>query len=288
MQASQIANRVELKNILLATDLSPAANNALLYAACLARQHGSTLFAVHAVHPDAYPFQLPETWPQTAQAEEEVREIAKREMEKLLRGIPHQLIFQRGPIWRIISRLVDTKEIDLLVLGTRGRTGIAKMLMGSVAEQIFRQATCPVLTVGPAVCVTMHSRPCLKRILYPTDFSSESLAAAPLAISLARENDAQLILLHSGCDAETKAAMRSVLGDIVPVGSGLTKPPICIVTQGSSAENILDVAAQELVDLIVLGVRSADWRLMPQVHFANSTAYQVATQAACPVLTVRG
>jgi nucleotide-binding universal stress UspA family protein len=287
MQTLQLANPVTLKNILLATDFSPTANNALLYAALLAEQNGSTLFAVHIIHPDVYPFQLGETWPQTAMAEEEVRNKAKRDIEKVLHGVPHEIIFERGPIWRTISSVIDRKEIDLLVIGTHGRTGISKMLMGSVAEQIFRQACCPVLTVGPAVCITPKTCPTLKRILYATDFSAESLAAAPFAVSLARQNDAILTLLHCSCKSEDKAALRDSLRDIVPMGASLTKSPTCIVVGGSPVQQILEIADEELVDLIVLGVRCANWRLKAETHFASSTTYQVATQATCPVLTVR-
>lgn len=287
MHTLQTASPVTLKNVLLATDLSPAANNALLYAASVAEKHESTLWVIHVIHPDIYPFQLPETWPQTAQAEEQVREMARNEIEKRLRGIRHGLIFERGPIWRTISRVIDKKEVDLLVVGTHGRTGISKMVMGSVAEQILRQACCPVLTVGPSVCIPPHTRPTLKRVLYPTDFSPESLTAAPFAISFARENSAQLILLHCAGGTEDKQALHASLRDIVPPDAGLVKPPMCMVTCGSPAKNILEVADQEMVDLIVLGVRCANWRLKAETHFANSSTYEIAIGAVCPVLTVR-
>jgi nucleotide-binding universal stress UspA family protein len=287
MQTLQVTNSVALKNILVATDLSPTANHALLYAAWLAKQNGSTLFAVHVIPPSVYPFQLGETWPQTAMAEEGIRNQRKREMQKVLRGIPHEIILERGPIWRIISRLIDKKEIDLLVIGTHGRTGISKMVMGSVAEQIFRQACCPVLTVGPAVSITPETCPTVKAILYATDFSAESLAAAPFAVSLARQNNAALTLLHCSCGSEDEAALRDALRDIVPMGAGLTKSPTCIVVGGSHVQKILEITDQEMVDLIVLGVHCANWRLKAETHFATSTAYQIATQAPCPVLTVR-
>jgi len=282
------ANRtVAFNNILLATDLSPTAENALCYAAWLARRCGATLFAVHAVRPDVYPFQLPETWPQTAAAEEGLRQIARQKMEALLCGLPHQLIFERGPIWPTISRMIEAKEIDLLVLGTHGRSGFSKVLMGSVAEQMFRRASCPVLTVGPAVCVPASGCRNLETILYATDFSSESLAAAPLAISFARENHAQLILLHCASHGEEAMALLDSLRDVVPLGAGLAKPPAAIVAGGSHRETILRMADQEQADLIVLGVHSSKWRLMSETHFVNSTAYQIATRANCPVLSVR-
>jgi len=174
------------------------------------------------------------------------------------------------------------------VVGTHGRSGFSKMLMGSVAEQIFRRASCPVLTVGPAVCIPASGCCDLETILYATDFSSESLAAAPLAISFARENHAQLILLHCVSNSEDESALLDSLRDVVPIGAGLTKPPACIVAGGPHQDAILKIAALEQADLVVLGVHSSNWRLMSETHFVNSTAYQIATQANCPVLTVRG
>lgn len=287
MQTVTAVKPVDLKHILISTDLSPGARNALLYAAYIARGHGSKLFVVHVIHPEVYPFQLADTWPLMADAEAQMRHEAKQMIERTLQAIPHEMIFQRGSIWKTLSSIIERREIDLLVLGTHGRTGLAKLMMGSVAEEVFRQAACPVLTVGPCVCTTPQTDITPKRILYATDFSVESLAAAPFAVSFARENHAQLILLHCTRRSEDKEALRDSLRDVVPIGSGLTKPPVCMVTGGPHAETILDIASQELVDLIVLGVRSAGWRLLPETHFVNSTAYQVAVQASCPVLTVR-
>jgi nucleotide-binding universal stress UspA family protein len=287
MEPLHVPNHVALKNILLATDLSPGATNALFYARCIAQQYGSTLFVVHVMHPDVYPFQLPETWPLMRESERERRQVARRDIEKTLRGVQHEIICRDGPVWEALSSVIESKEIDLVVLGTHGRTGMTKALMGSVAEQIFRQAACPVLTVGPSVCITPETQVCMKKILFATDFSPESLAAAAFAISFARENGAELILLHRSNHSEDADAMWAALRDIVPLGTRLQQPPLCLLTGGPVAESILDVAGRELVDLIVLGVQAANWRLIPETHFTNSMAYQVVTQASCPVLTIR-
>ena len=110
--------------------------------------------------------------------------------------IRHKTLIRKGDISKELSRIVDDERINLIVLGTHGRAGISKVLMGSVAEEIFRQATCPVLTVGPSVCGEPDVAVEMRTILYPTDFSSESLAAAPYAISMAQEHQARLYLLH--------------------------------------------------------------------------------------------
>ena len=100
----------------------------------------------------------------------------------------HEIIFRTGDVWNIIGEIIRTKEIDLLVLSTHGRTGVDRVLFGSVAEKLFRKATCPVLTVGPRVASKLKNSGLLSQILYSTDFQPVSLAAAPLASSLAEEH----------------------------------------------------------------------------------------------------
>lgn len=99
-------------------------------------------------------------------------------------------------MWPEVARTIEDCGIDLIVLGTRGRTGAQKFLLGSVAEEIFRRSSVPVLTTGPHVRTGNHNGARFHRILFATDFKDESLAAAPYAISLAQEHQARLILLH--------------------------------------------------------------------------------------------
>jgi nucleotide-binding universal stress UspA family protein len=279
---------LKLKNMLFATDLSPASRKALPYATELARRYCATVYAAHVIRQDVYPFELSYTWPLMAEAEEHFRGTAKQELEKALQGISHELIFEEGQIWPTLSEILHKKRIDLLVLGTHGRSGIGKVMMGSVAEQLFRQATCPVLTVGPGVRPTTDAPVALNRILYATDFSLESLAAAQCAISLAKENHARLILLHCVHRSKDLEPMLHALRQIVPFGVDLLYPPNCIVECGSPGDQILQVSEQHGVDAIILGIRSANWRVTAATRFADSTAYKIVTKAACPVLTVRG
>lgn len=279
---------LKLKNMLFATDLSPASRKALPYATELARRYRATLYAVHVIRQDVYPFELPYMWPLLAEAEEQFRETAKQELENALQSISHELIFEEGAIWPTLSKIIHKNKMDLLVLGTHGRSGIGKALMGSVAEEVFRQATCPVLTIGPCVRPPTGDPIALNRILYATDFSRQSLAAAKYAISLATENRARLILLHCIHRSEDLEPMLQALRQVVPLGVDLLYAPNCIVERASPRDEILKVSEQYGADVIVLGVRSANWRLTAATRFADSTAYQIVTKAACPVLTVRG
>jgi len=200
-------------------------------------------------------------------------------------------VFLEGDVWKNLAESIQAKHIDLLVLGTHGRTGVEKVLAGSVAEQVFRSAACPVLTVGPAVVSkATKGRPAkLDRILYATDFSPESLAAARYAISLAKEYRAELTLMHSNQDAEPGHINSEfqTLQDVIPLGTQLEVKPRCTVERGTPVDSILGVAARDNPDLIVLGVRSTDGRIALGTRFMQSIAYQIVVRASCPVLTIR-
>ena len=119
--------------------------------------------------------------------------------------------------------------------GTHGRSGIGKLLLGSVAETIFRHAGCPVLTVGPAVSGEPRSIVELHEILFATDFSESSLAALPYAISLAQQDRARLYLLHvlQQSTAASELFWVSRLRDLVPPTIELGCAPKSFIQYGS-------------------------------------------------------
>jgi nucleotide-binding universal stress UspA family protein len=288
MKPSVSTNQLKLKNILYATDLSFAAEKALPFALEIARRYGSRMYAVHAIQPDVYPLVPPPAWPKMAEQEEVFRQESKKELEGLLQTVPHEIIFRAGKVWEILSEVIREKQIDLIVLSTHGRTGFDKVLFGSVAEEIFRKAKGPVLTVGPGVSSKPRQNAEMNSILYATDFSPDSLAGAPYAIFFAREHRAQLILLHCPPSDGDVPTLRHALRDVVPFGAELRCEPECIVEHGTPANKILEVSEGRSPDLIVLGVHGAEGHLGGSTHFARSGAYKVITQAKCPVLTVRG
>jgi nucleotide-binding universal stress UspA family protein len=292
LQQQVVSARVPLKNVLYATDFSGHSNAALPYALSIARKYGSKVFAVHVVSLSPFPSSSP-TIAWQALASQAVRE-AKEAMTKLepqLEGIPHKVLIRKGDIWKELSRIVDEERIDLIVVGTHGRAGVSKVLMGSVAERIFRQAPCPVLTVGPNVCGEPDVAAEMRTILYATDFSSESLAAAPHAISMAQEHQARLYLLHvteGPVDKTTEGSLRERLLDLIPQEAELWCEPKAYVDFGSASEKILGLGEELALDLIVLGVKPTPRLVGASRHLATPTAYQVVTGAICPVLTVRG
>src|ERR1700688_1028253 len=198
MKAVQARSRIALKNILFATDFSSAANAAAPFAMQLAKNYGAKVYGLHVSLFDDYTSAAPEAWAMMAEAREKQAQESARQLNEQLAGIEHEVLLSEGNIWEVVSEVIKQKEIDLIVLGTRGRTGLGKALLGSVAEQILRQAPCPVLTVGPHVNLWSDEYAKMREILYATDLEADFPIAAPYAVSLAQENQAQLALLSVG------------------------------------------------------------------------------------------
>jgi nucleotide-binding universal stress UspA family protein len=280
-------SRVAFHKILFATDLSTAAEKALPYAMEIARRYGAMLYVVHAIAHTGYPYAPVAAWPALEQEEARFRLEARQRLEHRLEGMPHETEFVAGRVLSVLRDTIDEKQIDLLVIGTHGRTGVDKVVLGSIAESIFREAACPVLTVGPRAGNDSHSLAELSRILYATDFSAESLIAAPYAISLAREHRAQLILLNCLEEGGDARSMLETLRELVPYGADLRCDPICVAEQGSHGDKIPQACEAHGADIVVLGVAIAKQRLAWQPHFHRSALYKIVTHCTCPVLTVR-
>jgi len=145
--------KVSLTKIMVMTDFSDVSDSALQYGLAIARRYDARIYLTHIISPDAYQLAEPGVAEMTYQKMRQAAEqgIADLLVSGRLRGVPHEVLLQDGNIWLTVERLVRQHEIDLVVTGTHGRGNMKKMLIGSVAEEIFRQADCPVLTVGPRV-----------------------------------------------------------------------------------------------------------------------------------------
>ena len=298
MVNAEVGTRIALKNILYLTDFSEPSEAALPFATSVAREYGAKVYALHVVIPAAYTYTTPEVTAVAIEAQEDTAKLNMQRLEAQLTGLPHESILERATgIWPALEQAVKDYAIDLIVLGTHGRTGAQKLLLGSAAEEIFRRSRVPVLTIGPREHHGAHKSAKFRRVLFPTDFTPESLAAAPYAISMAQENEARLILLHVAKELDTRPtdpaaedAMSNLLfqlHEIVPASA----EPWCrleaVVQFGNPAEQILKVAKERDADLIVLGVRDPGPFMGAATHLERNTAHKVVVHAACPVLTVR-
>lgn len=298
MKAATAVSRVSFRNVLFLTDFSEPSEAALPFAIGIARAYGSKTFVLHVLQPDPLLYSTP---PSIALVQEAQEDTAKAGMERLaaqLAGLPHEGILEWGAgVWPSVEQTLKSSDIDLIVVGTHGRTGAERLLLGSVAEEIFRRSPVPVLTVGPTVHNGVHGGARFHSVLFATDFSSHSLAALPYALSLAQENQARLTLFHvlphnqmsiSSLNQTAMAAALSKLKELVPEGTDSWCQPETLVETGDPSSRILEMATRQRADLIVLGVRSAAEALGAATHLGRATAHKVVAHAPCPVLTVRG
>lgn len=291
------ARPATIRNILFATDFSPCSEAALPLALALAKRYDAALFPTHVLPPEPH-YELP------LEPEPVAMNIRKQEARSkfdallasgVLNGVIHEPILRCGELWETIQDVISSRAIDLIVCGTHGRQGLQKLMLGSVAEKIFRLAACPVLTAGPHA--KLHAGD-IGHILYATDFTTQSLAAFPYAYSLAERECARLTLVHvvqpappaidavilPSVDAEIAADAEKQLRELVDTYPALPVPPEVLVVNGP-VKMILEVAAQRNTAIIVMGVRH---KAAIATHFPWSVADAIVCNATCPVLTVRG
>jgi nucleotide-binding universal stress UspA family protein len=299
MKSMQLGTRIALKNILFLTDFSDASDAALPFALSVARGYGATVHALNVLILKPYTYETPDLVEPAIEAQEECAENSMRRLEAQMTGTEHDAHIVRGiSVWPIVQEVIGQCAADMLVVGTHGRTGAQKLLLGSVAEEIFRNSEVPVMTIGPEVRSSTHTAARFRRILFATDFREESKAGIPYAISLAQENQAELVLLHvipdrkeqeSPLPKETSVAnAMHELYELIPRDAELWCRPEPTVRYGHAAETILKTATEHDADLIVLGVRGAAGHLGAAIHLERAVAHKVVAHAKCPVLTVRG
>ena len=268
MPTLELEKSVTFENIVAATDFSEVSARAVECATTIAADNHAQLFLLHAAPPSPrLPIPLDPLSGSLDRELAEVREnLTKLSSSDSFRGLRHEEIVQRGSIGDLVEEIVRDKRADLLVLGTHGRTGIKKLVLGSVAEEIFRRAACPVLTVGPLAAPTRQ----IRRVLFATDFGDSSVHALPYAVDFANRDGGELILLHLSrpvpieyvgpawypssdfIDREEMDKKEFVpkLMALLPSRDGLKCNVQYVVDVHYAAEGIVSIAKERSVDLI--------------------------------------
>jgi nucleotide-binding universal stress UspA family protein len=291
-----------LNRILCPIDFSEPSRHAWQHALTLARWYGATLTALHVFQTVAVMDQPPVvmTGADRDRLLERLREFTSRAPD----GVHVDVRVQAAAdVHREILHQADRIDADLIVIGSHGRSGFGRLLLGSVTEQVLAAATCTTLVV-PSLAQDAHPGrpPALRRILCPVDFSETSLRALTYATTLAEEADAALILLHAvesttgvletpdAAVFETyvvrdaaRSAARARLEALVPAEVRTYCRVEIEVTEGPASSEILGAAMERGADLIVMGTqgRSPLGRLL-----FGSNAARVIRRARCPVMVV--
>jgi nucleotide-binding universal stress UspA family protein len=298
MQTLTVSKRTTLKNILFLTDFSEPSVTALPFAAMIARAYGAKVTALHVLVPSVYTYMTPEVGASLLDVEADVAKTEMSCVEASLMGLPRETMIERNiGVWPVLSKRLEEGDIDLIVMGTHGRTGLNKAVFGSSAEEVFRRSNVPVLTIGPAVRMGGHNGGRFHCVLFATDFNAVSNTAASYAASLAQENHSRLVLLHVLPAPKPGKANKAVelsvaealhrVENLLPPDAELWCRPEPMVEHGKPGAQILAVADRCGADLIVLGVRGMDTLSGIATRVERATAYEVAAHAHCPVLTVR-
>ena len=301
---------MRINRILCPVDFSDFSRRALDYAVAVARWYAARITALY-VHPIGIPSAA--MAPGAPMVIEPVvlsavdRGLLLKELHAFVdaeraAGVGIDVELTEGNVWREVAARADAGPADLLVLGTHGRTGFERLVLGSVTEKLLRKVRCPVLTVPAAAPAAVPVAPAVfTRIVCGTDFSEASLRALEWALSLAQEADASLTLVHAldfsgfpGVDGmpvlpqddyrlsyERWAAerMKAIVPQAVREYCRIDE----IVATGRPHQQLLQIAAERESDLIVLG--SAGHGPIERA-FIGSTVQHVVRAARCPVLTV--
>lgn len=286
-------HRLSFKRILAATDLSKESLTHLILAARMAKQSHARLYVLYSVLPElSYADGIAGLTPELDRMNVE---HARKRLDEYVSGVPllrtikYEDIVMYGEPGSAIQETVQAKKIDLVVVGSHGRSGLNKLAVGSVAESVIRSMHSPVLVAGPR-CSKVQ-RP-LRSVLFASDLHVDSLRAAQYAASIAQDRNATLISAHViSLDDLTEPRDRMPakqyairqLRQLVPVDAEERCRLQFEVEIGDVAKEILKMATDKKVDLIVLGAR-------PSAAMADHAPWakisQIIRDAACPVLVV--
>jgi nucleotide-binding universal stress UspA family protein len=304
---------VEFKHILCPVDFSDFSRRALQYAVAFARWYDSdvTVFHSYGTPMSAGPlggYPEPLALEALAPSPQELRQQVLAELRNFADavnapGVSIHIDASAGRTVQGILAEARTLAADLVVVGTHGRGGLDRLVLGSVTEKVLRKALCPVLSVPPPASGAPEVLALLERILCPVDFSDASLKALVYALSLAQEADAQLLAMHvveglpmwdeqvvdrfdlSRYQQTLIEDARARLRTAIPAEARTWCKPEELVCTGKAYREILRVARERDAHLIVLGVHG---RNPVDLMLFGSTTNHMVREAACPVLTLRG
>jgi nucleotide-binding universal stress UspA family protein len=293
MQYPMIDSIPSIKGVLLATDFSVASQAAFNTALRLCKTLRASLCILHVFeYANAVPA---ETGGQLLELDR-IYEKAEASLDDMVQtarraGVTCESTMGSGVAELTILEAIISKEVDLTVLGTNALHGFERLVFGSTAEAVLRQASCPVLTVGPQAAGSAKNDP-EGPVIFATDFHLTTTHAIRYAASFCKTMESPLHCLHvlprtlaGGVRSQIiPQIMTEALQHVADESGTVIDRPVCAVAYGSEISNsVVDYAKQQKAKLIVLGVRRAS---MVASHVPAHIAYRIITEAPCPVLTV--
>jgi nucleotide-binding universal stress UspA family protein len=302
---------IDIKKILCPVDFSDCSGRAFEVALAMARWYSASVTALHVVAMWPAVEIVPSLGALTPPVT--IKDADKDALHALLAKFVKKHQPGKVAVEKVLREALDIhREIlvqategraDLILMGTHGRSGFERFLLGSATEKVLRKAACPVMTIPPAGgSEPVEAAPHFRRILCPIDFSESSIAALTFALSFAEEEDARITLLHvveappdladgaitGGVNvgehrASAEAARRRHLEALVPDSARECCWVETAVVEGKASREILRVASARQSDLIVMGARG---RGALNLLVFGSNTHDVIRAGVSPVLTV--
>jgi nucleotide-binding universal stress UspA family protein len=293
---------LEIKLILCPIDFSEFSIRAYHHALSLAEHYRAKLLAQHIVELSRYPYaDYVASTGDYAEFCRALREGGKEKLREFVKKHTHdeiqpELVVHEGVAPDCILSFAQARKADVIVMGTHGRRGFDRLVLGSVTDRVMRRAPCPVLAISklPHDSMTggeerghVHR---LSRILFCTDFSENSERALNYAISAAAEYDAELTLLHVleevPSPAKTEEAIATAteqLDKLIPQEGHKTLKIKTAARIGKAYRQIIQFAVEAQIDMVTMGVSG---RGALDLAVFGSTTYRVMLLGPCPVLAV--
>jgi len=297
--------RAQLKNIICTTDFSELSNQAIPFGIALAREFGSKLYICHVIGPPATAL-YGEILIDPAEQRKEALEFVQEQLGKIMspHAVEWEPLIAVGHIADEIKGLVEERAADLVITATHGRSGIKRLILGSVSARLIRTLPCPILVIPgpdqPAAAIKTRDFK-FNRILVGCDFSAVSSLALQYGLSIAQEFQSELHLIHvieppvyrnfyrlktetnNDFEPDLKDYLNEKLNKLIPEEARNWCRPQTILLEGKADEQLVDYAESNQIDLIVLGVRGQN---LVEKLIVGSTTERVIGRAACPVLSV--
>ncbi|MGA7292514.1 MAG: universal stress protein [Terriglobales bacterium] len=297
---------LEIKQILCPVDFSEFSIRAYHYALSVAEHYGAKVVAHHIVELSRYPYAdyVASTGDYAEFCEalleggkEKLREFVKKHTRDEAQP---ELVVNEGIAADCILSLAHARKIDVIVMGTHGRRGYDRVVLGSVTNRVMRRTSCPVLAIcnlpqgfmeaDRAADEGQHRVHRLNRILFCTDFSENSEQALNYAISATTEYDGELVLLHVLEEEASPAKMEKAvatateqLDRLIPAAERKSLKVKTVVRVGKPYQQIIQLVTEAQVDMVAMGVRG---RGALDLAVFGSTTYRVLQLGPCPVLAV--
>lgn len=298
--------RLQLNRILCATDLSDLGNYAVSYGIALAKGFKAKLYLCHVVDLSSTTMYGEATFAFEAQ-NLYMEDYAQGQLNDLIGDseVDCEALVTTGKASDEIIRLAEEKSVDLVITATRGRSGLKRLILGSVTEHLMKTLPCPLLSLRGSdyekKTVSEHGL-MPKKILVGCDFSPDSDRAYEYGVSLAQEYQSELHLVHviapplykdlpkammeerDRLHKDLRETLNEKLKGMIPDEAFNWCAPKTVLLAGQPHEELTKYAVVQDMDLIVLGVRGHG---MVESLFVGSTTERVVRQAICPVLSVQ-